>query len=754
MELQSPLEREFRLLLPQRKALQKLGLRTIEDLLFHFPLRYEFASQSKTVNTLSVGEEVTLYGKVSGLKLSKAFIKKIPMAEATIEDATGKIKAVWFNQPYLAKMLKEGSLVRVVGKVTERKGESYLANPEIENIDELPIDNKGMLFNKSVGGEDTELGSSESELFSFPVYAESRGITSRWFYYALQRAFRSGVIDQLIDSIPETIRGRYSLPSLRTSLIWIHTPQREEDSRSARKRFAFEEVFFIQLQKQRERQEYEANGAFIIEKEVKDVEPFVKRFPFEATKAQRGAIETILADFKSGHPMSRLLEGDVGSGKTAVAATTAYAIVTTRPKGQDFGTLQIAYMAPTEILAGQHFESFIQCFAHLPISIALITGSGCKKFPSKTNPNGWTDISRTQLLKWVASGEISILIGTHALIQKSVNFKNLAYIIIDEQHRFGTAQRQKLARKVESDVVIKPTKKPILKAYPVAEVKKKNIVPHFLSMTATPIPRTLALTVYGDLDLTLLDEMPAGRKPIITEVVVSAQMESVYAKMHEQLKLGRQAYVICPRIDEPDPLKEQALNAKSVVETTKQLQDKVFPRYRVAMIHGKLKPGEKDDIMQEFTEKRIDILVATSVIEVGVNVPNATVILIEGGERFGLAQLHQLRGRVIRSNHQAYCFIVNESKSKKSVDRLKAIMKAKNGFELAELDLEQRGEGGLAGKKQWGLSDLGMEAIKNIKMVEAARNEAGKLINEDSKLLKYPLLNQRLDRVEKNIHFE
>jgi ATP-dependent DNA helicase RecG len=750
MELKSPIEQEFRLQLAQKKALQKLGLKTIEDLLFHFPLRYEFASQSKTINTLAVGQEVTIYGKVSGLKLSKAFIKKIPMAEATIEDGTGRIKAVWFNQPYIAKMLKEGSLVRVVGKVAERKGESYLANPEIENVETLPIDNKGMLFNARALGEGAE---DENELFSFPVYPESRGITSRWFYYALQRVFKSGVAEHLIDPIPKVILERYSLPSLRTSLIWIHTPQREEDSVSARKRFAFEEVFFIQLQKQRERHEYEENGAFIIDKERADIDAFIKRFPFEATNAQSVAIDTILDDFKSGHPMSRLLEGDVGSGKTAVAATTAYAVVATRPKGQDFGTLQIAYMAPTEILAGQHFESFIKYFAHMPISIALITGSGCRKFPSKINPEGWTDISRTQLLKWVASGEISILIGTHALIQKSVSFKNLAYIIIDEQHRFGTAQRQKLARKVDSEPA-KPVKKVSLKAYPVPTVTKKSIAPHFLSMTATPIPRTLALTIYGDLDLTLLDQMPAGRKPIITEVVASAQMNDVYAKMREQLQLGRQAYVICPRIDEPDPLKEQALNAKSVVETARVLQDKTFPEYRVALIHGKLKPDEKDEIMQDFTEHRIDILVATSVIEVGVNVPNATVILIEGGERFGLAQLHQLRGRVIRSNHQAYCFIVNESKSKKSVDRLKAISKAKNGFELAELDLEQRGEGGLAGKKQWGLSDLGMEAIRNVKMVEAARSEASKLISTDVTLSQYPLLNLRLARADKNIHFE
>lgn len=432
--------------------------------------------------------------------------------------------------------------------------------------------------------------------------------------------------------------------------------------------------------------------------------------------------------------MSRLLEGDVGSGKTAVAATAAYVTVNQRPqdkngKLQTFGNLQVGYMAPTEILATQHFESFIQYFKHLPINVGLITGSGCRKFPSKSNPNTWTTISRSQLLKWVENGEIPILIGTHALIQKTVKFKNLALVVIDEQHRFGTAQRRKL-------------------------VRKDNIAPHLLSMTATPIPRTLALTIYGDLDLSLLDEMPAGRKQIITEIITPNKRTETYEKIKEELKNGRQLYVICPRIDEPDPEKELALSVKSVVAEAKILKERVFNEYEVGILHSKMSKEKKESVMQDFSLGKINILCATSVVEVGVNVPNATIIIIEGAERFGLAQLHQLRGRVIRSTHQAYCYIFADAKSKKTIARLEALKTAKNGFELAELDLSLRGAGELGGTKQWGITDLGMEAIKNIKMVEAARTEAVALIEKDPELTKYPLLKQKVREKTSEFHFE
>ncbi len=554
-------------------------------------------------------------------------------------------------------------------------------------------------------------------------------------------------------------------------------------------------------------------------------------------------------------------------------------------------------MAPTEILAKQHFESFIKYFTYLGINVGLITGSGCKKFPSKVNPSGWTDISRTQLLKWVENGEIPILIGTHSLIQKTVKFKHLAFVVIDEQHRFGVSQRYALARgkdaehtpnnakkddkllyedlsykirnilfnvkkglgsghkeiiyqrAVEEELIknkvffsrehkipIKYNDKKIgiyipdfvienkiileLKALNFIGSSEKNQVwnylkgsefklailanfgpnkldidriiydkardsayvphgsasyPHLLSMTATPIPRTLALTIYGDLDLTLLDQMPTGRKPIITEIVLPGKREDVYEKIREQMKEGRQLYIICPRIESDTQInadwtqinaekipqssasspRSSASETKSVKEEAKRIKEKVFPEYEIDILHSKMTPKEKEDIMADFSKGIIRILVATSVVEVGVNVPNATVIIIEGAERFGLAQLHQLRGRVVRSNHQAYCYVFAETKSEKTIDRLRALTQAKNGFELAEYDLKLRGAGGLSEGKQWGISDIGMEAIKNIKMVEAARAEAGYLLEQDEKLSNFPLIVDKLcNRKKCEIHFE
>ena len=718
MQPNNPLENHFRLAQSQKSALKKLGILTIRDLLFHFPSRYENITGSLPISSLKKDDDTIIYGKLSGLKTRKSFKSRRPIAEGYIEDNTGKIKIIWFNQPYIAKMLRNGALVKLSGKVTGDTKNLYIANPEAESLENLPINIGESLFSNS------------KNINTFlPVYPESRGITSKWFYHNIQKIFASGLLDTMQDAIPNEILKKYNLPTLKTALIWIHTPKTQADSQSARKRFAFAEVFFIQISKQRDRKEYEKKKSFSIKTDKKDVKEFMERFPFSATKSQNEAIESILKDFEGKHAMSRLLEGDVGSGKTAVAATVVHAVTTTRPEGQDFGNLQTAYMVPTEILAKQHFETFIQYFSHLPIKIGLITSSGCKKFPSKVSSDGATNISRTQLLKWVANGEIPILIGTHSLIQKTVNFENLAFIIIDEQHRFGTAQRQKLTR-------------------------KDDIAPHLLSMTATPIPRTLALTIYGDLDLTVLDEMPKGRKPIITEIVTPKGRDKIYEKVCEELKSGRQAYVITPRIDEPDLTKEKAINAKSVKEEAKRLKKDIFPEYEIEILHSKMKASEKEEVMERFTKNKTQILVATSVVEVGVNVPNATVIIIEGAERFGLAQLHQLRGRVIGSNHQAYAYVFSDSRTAKTNERLKALKSAKNGFELAEFDLGIRGSGELYGKRQSGLSDIAMEAMKNIKMVEAAREEAKEIVEKDNNLEKYPEIMEIIKRRTKDIHFE
>ena len=734
MELSDKLELKFRLDENQKRALRKLNLFSVADLLFHFPVRYSDISEVKKISELVAGDMATVYGQVSNLKTKKAFRSKIPMAEGEIKDLSGKIKITWFNQAYLAKMLHAGENVKLTGKVTQGKNSVYLANPEFEKMPDLPIDMHDTLFNKS---------GMENVGFSYPVYVETKGITSKWFYHAIEKIFKEKTLDNIEDYIPAEILKKYHLPTLKTALIWIHKPKNKNDAQSARKRFAFEEVFCIQLERQHDKFEYRKNKSFQIKPIEKNTQDFLKRFPFEPTNSQKKSINTILEDMAKTFPMSRLLEGDVGSGKTAVAATAAYVTVQQRPfdyaqgKPQTFGNLQVAYMAPTEILATQHFESFIEYFKHLPINIGLITGSGCRKFPAKTIGPGsgasWTTISRSQLLKWTAEGAIPILIGTHALIQKTVRFKNLALVVIDEQHRFGTAQRKKLVRK---------------------DTKGNISAPHLLSMTATPIPRTLALTIYGDLDLSLLDEMPAGRKQIITEIITPDKRTETYEKIRQELKNGRQLYVICPRIFEPDPEKELALNVKSAVVEAKRLKKEVFQEYEIGVLHSKMSKEKKEKMMQDFTENRINILCATSVVEVGVNVPNATVIIIEGAERFGLAQLHQLRGRVIRSSYQAYCYIFAEAKTEKTIERLKALQTAKNGFELAELDLTLRGSGGLGGTKQWGITDLGMEAIKNIKMVEAARTEAIHLIEEDPELNNYSLLKAKVKQKTSEFHFE
>lgn len=709
----------FRLTEVQKKALKKLHIEHIEDLLYHFPSRYDtVADATVRIDNVQKGDKVILYGTFSKLEAKKAWRKKIPMATGTLSDESGSIGIVWFNQPYIAKMMREGVPVKVSGTVSERNGKPYLSNPEAEHVSALPV------------GSDNALFKGQRAPTTVAIYPESRGVTSRWFYHAIQKVLSAGTHEHVEDPIPPTLLKQYNLPTVSSALVWIHNPKNPADAEAARKRFAFEEVFFIQLKKQQDRHTYEQEPSWLVQPDQEKIDSFVKRFPFTPTRAQNRSVKEILADFASPHAMSRLLEGDVGSGKTFVAATTAHAIVTTQPKNQTFGSLQVAYMAPTEILAKQHFESFIEYFKGLPIQIGLITGSGCRKYPSKVDKASWTTISRAQLLKWVANGEIPILIGTHALIQKSVTFKHLAYVIIDEQHRFGTRQRAELAQK---------------------DTDKE--LPHLLSMTATPIPRTLALTIFGDLDLTLLDEMPAGRKEIQTELVAPDKRDNVYKHIHKELTSGRQAYVITPRIDEPDPTKENAIRARSVREETKRLQKEIFPHHTVGMLHGKMRPKEKDEVMQEFSDGKIDILVATSVVEVGVNVPNATTIVIEGAERFGLAQLHQLRGRVLRSTHQAYCFLFTDSTSPTTTERLHALTKATDGFKLAEMDLSLRGSGELYGGRQWGISDIGMEAIKNIKMVEAARKEAQKLIQKDPTLSSLPLLAQNV--AEKGeLHFE
>lgn len=714
---EDPIEQHFRITATQKSALKRLGIALVRDLLYHFPARYESGGASVRAESLVPGAKVTLFGTLSKLKAKKLWKSRRTATTGVFEDASGKVQVMWFNQPYIASYVPEGAAVKLTGVVGGKAERPYIANPQVELLPPGSV-TEG-LFEEGV----------DKSVSIFPVYPESRGVTSLWFYHALERVFEHSVHTSLHDPIPEDIRSRYNLPDLSTALHYIHKPEKEAHAQAARKRFAFEEIFALQVARAQERARNDAQPSFPITNASQAITRFLDTVPYPPTGAQERAIAEIVADFDHGHPMARLLEGDVGAGKTLVAAASSYAVVTSRPPNRMSGTLQVAYMAPTEILAQQHFQSFIEYFKHLPINIALITGSGCKKFPSKISRDRATDISRAQLLKWVANGEIAMLVGTHALIQKAVKFQHLAYAIVDEQHRFGTNQRRALAHKGDA-------------------------APHFLSMTATPIPRTLALTIYGDLDISVLDELPPGRAKITTTIVNDADRGVAYVTAREELSRGRQVYVICPRIDEPDPAKFNALQAKSAKAEAKRLQREIFPDYEVGLLHGAMKPKDKDDVMQKFARNEIHVLVATSVVEVGVNVPNATVIIIEGAERFGLAQLHQLRGRVMRSTHPPYCFLVPETKSEISMKRLKVLETSDDGFKLAESDLEARGSGDLYGKKQWGVSDIGMEALKNPKLIAAARTEAQQLVALDPSLTAHDALRERVGAVAQEMHAE
>ncbi|HTR18679.1 MAG TPA: ATP-dependent DNA helicase RecG [Candidatus Paceibacterota bacterium] len=712
------LSRHFRLTPIQERALRKLGIGTIAELLYHLPSRYDQSGNEESIAGLAPGQEATIYGTIKKLETRRSWKRKIPIGEAVIEDGSGKIKVMWFHQPYLAKKFTEGAFVKAVGQIGGKDRKLYLANPHVELADRTEA---GMFAKAGAKGK------NKTEFFA--VYPESRGVTSLWFRHAIARILTSGVLDSMEDPIPREVLERYHLPELGAALRYVHTPDTLPHAEAARKRFSFEEIFAIQISRALDRAQNDAQPSFPVRGALQAATTFLSSVPFPPTSAQTRAIQDICADFDGGHPMARLLEGDVGSGKTLVAAATSYAVVTSRPPGRESGTLQVAYMAPTEILAQQHFESFIEYFKDLPIQIGLITGSGCKKFPSKSSPGKATDISRAQLLKWVGNGEIAILLGTHALIQRSVKFQHLAYAIVDEQHRFGTRQRRALAHKGDA-------------------------APHFLSMTATPIPRTLALTIYGDLDISVLDELPPGRAKIRTMIVQPKGRESAYEAVRAQLQQGRQAYVICPRIEEPDPANQNALQAKSAKAESARLKKEVFPEFTVGLLHGAMKPSEKDAVMSDFSAGTIDVLVATSVVEVGVNVPNATAIIIEGAERFGLSQLHQLRGRVMRSSHPPICFLFTGSKSDISLKRLRTLERSDDGFKLAEADLENRGAGDLFGRAQWGVSDLGMEALKNPRLIAAARQEAQALIERDPALSQHQALAERIEETASELHAE
>lgn len=709
--MNSPLSQHLNITPQHERALSHLGIKTVRDLLYHFPIRYKSFEDQKAIADLSEGEEATIQGRVISAKAEKTWKRKMNIARTVVSDGTASIRIVWFNQPYMANILSGNVMHTFSGKVQKDKKGLFMANPRFES--------------KTPFTKEKEVIIEKGDQL-VPFYPETKGVSSRWMTFAIQKIFKAIQDGKIIidDVLPEDIRARYKLPDMLQALRAIHSPKKHTHIETARKRFAFEEIFFIQLIRQRERLERNAHPSFVLASPQKTLPDFLGSLPFSLTGAQTKAIDIVFENLTDETPMARLLEGDVGSGKTVVAAASINAVI---EEG-----MQAAFMAPTEVVARQHYQELQTLFKNKRINIGLITSSECRKFPSKVNKNQDTHIARNHLLAWVKSGEINILVGTHALIQEKVAFKKLALAVIDEQHRFGIRQRAKLASRTQEKI------------------------PHLLSMTATPIPRTLALTIYGDLDLTLLDEMPPGRKQIETKIVDPSHRENAYEFMRKEIQSGRQAFVVCPRIaEEARTDNPMFLDMKSVKAEYKKLSQKIFPEFSIGMLHGQMTPKEKEKGMDAFRQGKTQLLVATSVIEVGVNVPNATIMMIEGAERFGLAQLHQLRGRVLRGTHQPYCFIFTDSTSEKTQERLRALVNAKNGFELAEYDLQFRGAGELTGIKQWGISDVGMMALQNLKMVEAARTEAHNLLAHDFELKKYPLLQGKIETLTKSpIHFE
>ena len=732
MDLNQPIE-SFRYVGPvYLKRLQRLGVKTIGDLFYHFPFRYDDFSNLKKISELKIGEEATIEGKVKEIKTRRSPVKKMFLTEALIEDETGTIKSIWFNQPYLAQTLTKNKKARFAGKIKESKNGILFSNPVYEILE-----------------ADLDAPSSKAVLIHtqglVPVYPETEGISSRWLRRLIYQLLQEYAY-KIEEFLPEEILKKKGFPDINTSLFQIHFPKNKKEAEIAKKRFAFEELFLIQLFYQKQKKNLKQKPAPKIIPRAEYIEAFKKNLPFSFTEDQKKVMREILDDMQKGVPMSRLLEGEVGSGKTVVAALVSFVVVKNNH--------QVAIMAPTEILAEQHFKELIKLFKGLGVSIGLLTSAGTKIFdknqkilltPDSKNEGIDKKIKEEEFLKMIKGKGIDIVVGTHSLIQERVVFKNLGLVVIDEQHRFGVEQRAKLTKQ--------PTN------------YNQQLIPHSLSMTATPIPRTLALALYGDLSISQIRQLPKGRKKIITKIVSSRGRNKVYEFLRQEVKKGHQGFVICPLIEESKKLSRPSTKSQfgvylSLVEVKaaekefKKLKEKIFPDLKLGLLHGKMKQKEKEEIMREFKEGKIQILVSTPVVEVGIVVPNATVMIIEGADRFGLSQLYQFRGRVGRGEKQSYCFLFTESSAKRTRQRLNAIVSAKNAFELAEKDLKIRGPGDFIGTRQSGIPDLAMASLLNTSLVEEVKTEVEDILEKDPDFKNYPSLQKKMEEFKKKVFLE
>ena len=646
------------------EKLARLGVHTIRDMLYLLPHRYDDFSQLRTIDRLNYGEEVTVIGTVWEIE-SRPIGEGRRLVNAVVGDGTGQLQMTWFN-PYVERQLKTGRPYVFSGKIDSFRGKPVMNGPEFEPLEKEQV-NTGRLV---------------------PVYPLTQGISGRWLRKVMKTAVDTWS-DQLPDFLPGHVRDELGLLPLPAALAQIHFPDGHEMLAAAHRRLSFDEFFVLQLGVLGNRQRFRGLPARPLCADPEILAPFLASLPFRMTAAQSHALAEITADLATAQPMSRLLQGDVGSGKTAVAAAALWTAVANGTQG--------AIMAPTEILAEQHARSFEKMFAGLkrpgtdePVRVALLTGRQRKA-------------ERDDLLAALAEGEIDIAVGTHALIQEEVRFRELSVAVVDEQHRFGVEQR--------------------------AALRQKGTQPHMLVMSATPIPRSLALTIYGDLDVSVIGEMPAGRTPIRTKWLTSSQRERAYGFIRRQVDEGRQAFIIYPLVEN-----SEHSEAKAAVDEHGRLQNTIFPEYRLGLLHGRLKSDEKDNVMRAFAAGDLHILVATSVVEVGIDVPNATVILIEGADRFGLAQLHQFRGRVGRGSHPSYCVLIADAAEGDSARRLQALETSNDGFALAQTDLDMRGPGDFFGTRQSGLPPLRMAQLSDLRTLEEARNAAQAIFADDPQL--------------------
>lgn len=650
------------------EQLAQAGLFTVSDLIYFLPRTHEDFSQVTPISAIRPGK-VSVRGTFQDVR-SRYVTRRMSIVEATLVDGTSKVPVVWFNQPYRAEQIKKSQEWLVSGEFGLQRQKYQITNPSCEAADDTPVS----------GGR------------IVPVYRAIHGLKSQLVRKLLLEL--RPVITMLPESLPADVLQREKLISSADALLGQHFPESADDLAKSKERLAFEELLALMLAAAMNKQANAKLKSWHIPFNEQAAREFVAKLPFKLTDAQRVATWEIVKNFETGEPMNRLLQGDVGSGKTVVAGMAAYVAAQ--------GGYQTAFMAPTELLAQQHAKTLADLLKPFDITVALLTGSTKKA-------------EREQLLPQIQSGAAQIVIGTHALFQEKVHFDKLGFVVIDEQHRFGVEQRQKLLEKGEN-------------------------MPHLLAMTATPIPRSLQLTVYGELDISLLLERPAGRKPIKTQIISPNSRAQVYEKIDAQIAQGRQVYVICPLIAEGE-----GAELKSVEAEVKVLRSGPFKHRRIGLLHGQLTPIEKQAVMQDFAAGTLDILVSTTVVEVGVDVPNATVMIIEGAERFGLAQLHQLRGRVGRSELQSYCYLI-PSTSQKPSERLREMERSNDGFYLAEKDLELRGPGEIYGRAQHGQLNLAIANVSDTAMLRRVRASADWLLGKGIDLLQYEKLIREVER--------